>query len=289
MKLKLLAAAAALAVSSSAFAAIDVSSSIGTGTFSDPEIFAVLFDPTQRVTTVIDLGVRLDSFLSGATDPGTVRTYGIGSALSDFTNAVGVAGGNTSDATFAVFTGERSGSGPGSQRMLTTTNTFELFNSPFNTSNQAVGLGIGNMAVFVGAHNALPGQGAGVAANGFSTFTRGATTNQADYIDAPGNEAFLSLEPAFAPRALFGTAARLMLLTNNANGAGQQPTVFAFENSAGVATSAIDGNNLVYTAPIPEPGEWALMPPALRCSVPSRVAARAPDIPSPLSFRPQGT
>ena len=257
MKLKLLAAAAALAASSSAFAAIDMGSGTGAGTFSDPEIFAVLFDPTQRVTTVVDLGVRLDSFLTGATVAGTVRSYGIGDALSAFSSAVTAASGDTSDATFAVFTGERSGTGAGSQRLLTTTNTFQLLNSTGSVTNQSLGLGIGNMATFMSAHNAL--QPAGNAANGFSTFTRGATASNADYLDAPGDEAFLSLVPSFAPRALLSSSLNLMLLSNNTSGSNQAPTQFAFESSAGLATFAIDGNNLVYTAPIPEPGEWALM------------------------------
>lgn len=258
MKLKLLAAAVTLAASSSAFAAIDMGSGTGAGTFSDPEIFAVLFDPTQRVTTVIDLGVRLDSFLSGATVAGTVRTYGIGDALSAFSGAVTTAGGDTSDATFAVFTGERSGSGAGSQRLLSTTsNGFDLLNSIGSVTNQSIGLGIGNMATFVTAHNPL--QPTGTAANGFSTFTRGASADNKDYLDNPGDEAFLSLVPSFAPRGPLTSALNLMLLSNNTNGSNQAPTQFVFESSAGLSTFTIDGNNLVYTAPIPEPGEWALM------------------------------
>ncbi|NJN00292.1 MAG: hypothetical protein HC793_01025 [Aquincola sp.] len=115
MKLKMIAAAAAMTmVAAPALAALSTPST-GNG-----EIALVVLDRTDQVSYFLDLGLSLDPGIAGASafDGNGSYSYSLGGANFEAFLSAAAATGNTFE--FAVFGGDSTGTGVGNRRLFTT-------------------------------------------------------------------------------------------------------------------------------------------------------------------------
>ena len=290
---KSLLAIAIAAASAPAFAVIDNNSS-GNG-----ELFLAVSNPfapeSQRFTYVFDLGISMTSFLpeSAALGISAANTQADSSFSvnlpnwSTFVSSVTAAGGSVADLRFGVFaldgTGTNSAANPNNKRMLFTTNataTAMTESAPntdaFQNSDLNLITGDGNpLPAFVVGTNALNSHAS--APNGVSINQRQGATDQADFSNAfldslgfSGSQLNFAASTALGERARFAYAgnagpgtgsynARAANIINySLNGADVDDLSSGLAATFGIVGDATNAS-LVYTAAIPEPGEWAFM------------------------------
>jgi hypothetical protein len=263
------------------------------------ELFLAVSNPfapeAQRFTYVLDLGIAMDAFLpvssslgvtAASTQADTSFTVNLPS-WSSFVSQITGAGGSFSDLRFGVFaldgTGTNSAANPNNKRLLFTTNATatDMTSSAPNTDafqNSDLNLitGVGNaLPAFVGATNALSSHSG--SANGVSINQRQGAVDQADFSNAfldslgfTGSQLNFAASSPIADLARFAYAGNAGPGTGSYNSRAVNAISYSLDGSdvsdlgSGLAaTFGIVGDassaSLVYTAPIPEPGEWAFM------------------------------
>jgi hypothetical protein len=206
---------------------------------------------------------------------------------STFVSSVTAAGGSVADLRFGVFaldgTGTNSAANPNNKRMLFTTNataTAMTESAPntdaFQNSDLNLITGDGNpLPAFVVGTNALNSHAS--APNGVSINQRQGATDQADFSNAfldslgfSGSQLNFAASTALGERARFAYAgnagpgtgsynARAANIINySLNGADVDDLSSGLAATFGIVGDATNAS-LVYTAAIPEPGEWAFM------------------------------
>lgn len=249
-KLRALAAAVLVALSGTAAATID------NGVAGDGELFAVAYDPTARVTYLFDLTTAgsftnptIQSFTptSGATAAGFTASYTLPN-WSSFTSLV-----TASAVRWGVFAIDA----------LAPTGVLTTLTSVGGNINGLPRLNPVSTLLqnFVNASNVLPGQlagegvsiretPAGEALTDNSFFNNIVTTNFAFGPGLVGSQAVGALGSSLF-FGLYGSAAVCTVVTCPRD---------IFDNAFGNATwSLTEGGVLTYSAPIPEPGTYALM------------------------------
>jgi hypothetical protein len=235
-KLKALAAAALAAASGIASATIDLPST------GDSEMILVAYDPILNITYVRDLGFNVAGF-NGTTTGGAISLDG----WSSFTSLVGdlsnvrwgvVSGDGVTPITAAFTAVQQSGNGTGG--------------SPNPNQGRVSGINSA-IATIMNAHNSLATQQG--TANGWSVY-------DSDTVDS------------FQGTALFGTGSNFGtgftvsgLLSQDlyfyrfasTTVGGSTRTAFGNQLGQGVWSLNEAAGTLQYTAPVPEPGTYALM------------------------------
>jgi len=268
LKMKLLAAAVALASANGAFAAIGAS---GTG---NGELFLSVYDASKSISYVRDLGITMDSFLSGgAVAPVNTSPLAFNSAA---TPAIG-AGNVTSNAgyslTFAadalllnnLGTGGLLSSGAvwnigamdgtGTQRYMTTVATGTAATTISNTDNTQLKAYKGTGDVYLGGVNLL---GTQTSANGSSTAI---PTDLTAYFPAGQYGANWGGKSAFSTVGNVGQSLDFYMLSTVGTGTKTKVLVSQYSNLQGAAQWNLASNgNLTYTAtaPVPEADTWAM-------------------------------
>lgn len=239
-RLKALAAAVMVAAAGSAAAAID------TGATSDGELFAVAFDRINFVTYVFDLGPSFTTFTpTSATTPGFTQTFN----LPSFSTFLTAAGGPVEWGVFAL-------------DVLAPTS---IYTTLTNATSGAIG-GLAKLnninsliTSFLNIHNTLPGHVGGVPADGFSIRTSDANDN-GWFGKQVGTGSF---GPNLTGSAIATLGQSLFFAQFGAGAGACSPGACGkdvFNNGFGNATFTLsDTGVLTYSAPVPEPGTYALM------------------------------
>jgi hypothetical protein len=235
--LKAIAAAALVATSGVASAAIDLPAT-GNG-----ELILVAYDPILSITYVQDLGIKMSDFSAAAGVSGSV--IGL-DGWSTFTSAVG----DLSNVRWGIAAGD--GVSPPVSFFTVATAVGSGAGNTNPSASRISGIN-GAIASISNAHNSLPGQSS--VANGWSI-------------------ADSSLNTVFQGAVLFGSTGKFG--TNfDVIGSLQQDLYFysfssptslgstrtAFGNQLGQGQWSLNeaSGSLQYTAPVPEPGTYALM------------------------------
>jgi hypothetical protein len=237
LKLKVLAAAALIAAGASAHAAVDTGSGVNSG-----ELVFVAYDPTTLLSYSFDTGLRFQDFLPNRTAGATFTLDGFGSFLSQ----VGTA--NQAGVRWGVF-----GSDGTSPIGLLTTQNGTGGGNPATSRIGAINSGIGS---YFAVHNTL---GTHVTqANGSSIYQ----PNPSNVNDGGSGLRLLGPNNNFNSNLSFNATGSLNESLNFVRFS--SPTALTstrtpFATTVGASTWAVNGNNLVFTAPVPEPSTYALM------------------------------
>jgi hypothetical protein len=241
MKLKTIAAAAALVAAAPAMALIS-DPSTGNG-----ELVLVIVDRTDQVSYLLDLGLSLDSGVTGATAFDGNASYNYSLSGSNFTNFLAAASASGGDLEFAVFGGDVAGTGAGARRLYSTVNQIDtpLGNGLLTNANNNSVTFLGNQLI-----DAAPGQTHQTVDNGDSWAAVGSTayflTQAMDsYNNVTASQGWLNTN-------VVGTNAVFRGFTTSSTSNGPQTIkadfagTWSLQNNAGAYT-------LSYTAaPIPE-------------------------------------
>jgi hypothetical protein len=239
LKLKVLAAAALIAAGASAHAAMDS----GSTTQNSGELLFVAYDPTTLLTYSFDTGLRYQDFLPTTTASATFSLDSFGSFLSQ------VGSGNQAGVRWGVFATD----GASPVGLLTTQNGTGGSNPATSRINNIVG-GLGS---FTAVHNTL---GTHVTqANGSATYQADSATSGTD--GGYGGR-LLGSNNNFNSNLSFNATGALTDTLNFVRFS--SPTALSstrtqFATSVGASSWSLNGNNLVFTAPVPEPSTYALM------------------------------
>lgn len=235
LKMKSIAAAAMLAASGLASAAIDPPSASA----STSEMFLVAYDPINLITYSSDLGSTVSEFAFGAAST-TLQLAGFdsflstaGLALSNVRWSLVAFDGITPISTY--FTGSTSlGNASGSA-------------NPAQSRISAIN---GNMQSFVNVHNFLGTHA--TSADGWAVNTDAGVGQGVNLFGAAGN-----LGSSIVAVSALDTAQRFFSFTN---GGSLGSTRTALGSTLGPGTFSLSSTGaLTYTAPVPEPGTYALM------------------------------
>lgn len=251
MKLKLLAAALALAAAGSANAAMDNSVS-GNGS-----LFLGVIDLTGQVSAAFDLGISMDSFLPGSTSymSWDLSAANYGSAWTSFATAAGV---NLADAKYLIGAMDSFGSAAGDDRYLSTSvANMALAGSQPSNSQLLQWAGVD---LFVNASNALG--------------THPTEANGANFATANDGNAYLSTANGFSngkwkgsqsPFVAWGdvnTALEFYSFATNSGSGLAKTTIVSYNDFAqdfylNSATGTLTYG--VLAAPVPEAETWAML------------------------------
>lgn len=257
MKLKLIAAAAALAAAGTASAAIAPYTS-GNG-----ELYLAVQDPVTQVSFVLDLGINVDSFVANGEVLGASFSWSVAgnanwAAFLDLTTAA--------NRNWSVLGGDSTGNtSPGSQRLYTTiTNTGtraaqETLIETTTNGNFSNGLGSTQAGNFFSAINAT---GTHVPASDFSV--NGSSVNAiadsgASYFGEPGGTGpTLNGGARWNSGNAIGASSNFFYVTRSGSATGG----FVFGDPFAVGDIygewAFNGETLTYTL-VPEPSTYATM------------------------------
>jgi PEP-CTERM motif len=238
LKLKVLAAAALIAAGASTHAAVETGSGVNSG-----ELVFVAYDPTTLLSYSFDTGLRYQDFLPTTTSSVTFSLDNFGSFLSQVGSA------NQAGIRWGVFGSD----GTSPIGMLTTQNGTGGSN-PAQSRIANINSGIGS---FFAVHNPL---------GTHATQANGSAIYQADSATA-------GTDGGYGGRLLGPNNNFNSNLSFNATGALNEslnfvrfssPTALTstrtqFATTLGASTWSVNGNNLVFTAPVPEPSTYALM------------------------------
>ena len=240
MKFKLKAlAVAALAVASSGFA----SAAIQLPSTGNGELIVVAYDPILSITYVKDLGITMSDFASGAGASGSLINL---TGWSSFTAAVG----NLSNVRWGIAAGD--GVAPTSSYFTARTAVGSATGSA-NPNLARIGGINGSIASISDAHNSLSTQSS--VANGWSLADAATST-------------FFQGATLFGSTGKFGTSFDVVGSLQESlyfysftagNPAGSTRTAFGNTLGQGIWSLNEAGGSLQYTAPVPEPGTYALM------------------------------
>lgn len=237
-RFKAIALAAVLAVTGGANAAVVTGPGIDNG-----ELFFVAYDPTNLLTYSFDLGIGFQSFA-----PNSASTSFSLAGFSTFLDQVGSA--NLAGVRWGVFGID--GSSP--TGLLTTQNGS-------STSNQVGITRISNItgavSSFFAIHNA---QGThATTANGWTIHTTAAGGGGTDLgyggrLVGSGNN--FNTNSPFVVTGALSNSLSFQRFTNPGTVTSTRTT---FAGVAGPSSFRVNGTNLVFTAPVPEPSTYALM------------------------------
>jgi hypothetical protein len=249
----------------------------------------------SRVTYVFDTGIKMDDFLPvssalGVTEASTLSDTSFRTALPNwntFISQLTTAGGSVADLRFAVIavdsTGANAATSPNSKRILTTASTGAgpmVADAPSTESFQNSDLNLltsvsSGVSRFIAGTNLLATHN--TPGNGVSINVRQGGTDNADWSNAfLDSLSFAGSQLNFTTGAELGAQSRFVFAGNAGPGTGSYNSraVNAINYSLGNAdvddltsglaatfsvVAGLDGAELVYTAAIPEPGEWAFM------------------------------
>lgn len=270
MKLKMIAlAAATMLASASAMAAI------APGSTGNGELFLSVFDNSAKVSYTLDLGVRMNDFLSGAqVDAGYSKSWSLALADGNFTSFLGqVTATNLRWSVMAV--DSTGGINAHGQRLLTTVragSTADQIASPTN-ANFSNGISDAQFGQFVAAVNltgthSIPGNlpsRADYDVNG-SSVNLESDTGKSFFGEAGGTSAnFNSNFSQLKLDSAVGTSAAFYYMERGPGLNSSKIFTDDFGNSSNSATFALTNGASGYTldyslaAAVPEPGTYALM------------------------------
>lgn len=268
MKFKMHVAGAVLAALFSAQAAATINTGVspGAGQDGNGELFLTIIDIDPTGTTgrsyTRDLGIRMNSFLptpagSGVTAQGYTLAFAPDALFASFLNET--LGDTPEDkaARQSMFVWNIGALDNNQQnRYLTTAKSIETSQVPTNLALRTFD---DNTASYLANVNTLGSHPGGDAIHGSSTATEAdgpAYGGSANWGNNWGGSA------TFNSTARIGESMNFYLLANTSNSGSNAVkanlTVFANEIGNASWTLAQDGT-LTYMAPVPEPGEWALM------------------------------
>lgn len=243
MKLKLIAAAIALAATAHANAAIT------NGVTGNSELILTVFDSATKASAAFDLGVTMDQFLTGGSFYTGNAAWSLnGAANTGNASAIGTSYGSTFASFLSTATGTKTYSVIGlndvSINYLSTSTSLTL---PLSQNDANIG-NFGLMESYVTGLNTIASI-SGVA-NGAALVTD--TTSQANFNKANGtkwkaNSSFVS-NGAFTSNLSFWSE----LNSGNAFSTATQLGTFSLDATSGVLSYAA-------AAAVPEPSEYALM------------------------------
>jgi hypothetical protein len=239
LKLKALAAAALVAAGVSAHAAVETGPGVNSG-----ELVFIAFDPASLLTYSFDTGLRFQDLLPNTT---TSLTLALDTNFSSFLTQVGAA--NQAGIRWGVY-----GSDGASPTGLLTTQNGTGGSNPATSRINAIN---SNMASLFAVHNFIGTHA--TQANGSAIYQANAATAGTDggwggLLLGPNNNFNSNL--SFNATGALGDTLNFMRFSS--------PTALTstrtqFATTIGASTWSVNGNNLVFTAPVPEPSTYALM------------------------------
>jgi hypothetical protein len=250
LKLSFLAGALALAVTGQASAAINGVSTTGNG-----DLILSIWDTTTLTSYTKDLGITMDSFLSGPVVnggnsfvAGDAGNAGLGSWAADATLTSFLAGANAATTSWNIVAMDSTGAGANGYRFLSTSTgatPSAIANTPLKTYNSTPD-------AYMNAINVLAGTNTSVATNSAAGSAYAGATSFGNNFGGKAN---------FSNTAGLGVSQNFYFLTPSSPSGIAQATVGQFANTAGASSWTLASNGaLNYTvAAVPEPGEWALM------------------------------
>jgi hypothetical protein len=267
MKLKLIAAAALVALGTHATAAIAPFTS-GNG-----EIFLAVQDDINKVSFTFDTGITMDAFFGIGNVGGTALSFAVGANPFWTTFVQGLTGGaSLSTIRWIVIAGDSTGNtAAGAQRLLTTvfnetgTTAAEQEARIESTTNGQFSLGTGSTqaGTFFSAINTTGSHG--VPGTAPDPLVNGASVNadpdpgNAYFGSVGGLSATLNGNAQFNSGNALGTASNFYYVTRTGSATGGFVQAASFGTEAGLGEWNFNGQVLTYTAPIPEPETYAMM------------------------------
>ncbi len=261
-KMKALVAAVAVAVTGVANAAI-APASTGNG-----ELFLTVWDETGNRSYVRDLGIAMDNFgtqnVTNAVNPFAVNVDLTSSPIlpinADANWATFASTGNVSSFKWMINAFDAfGGSGPGQLRALYTTKANDEANIalPGNLQNNTnTGLLINSADTFISAVNGVDNT---VAINNSQIVTDPASAAYGkNLFDLWGVRA-----ASITPFALVGESQNFMYLARSSTSNTAEALIKAYGNTGGLSSWTLAANGDLQfnppVAPVPEPGEWAML------------------------------
>lgn len=237
LKLKALAAAALVAVSFGAQAAVQT----GSGT-NDGELVFIAYDPVTLLTYSFDTGIGYQSLLPNTT---TSLSFSL-TDFSSFLSQVGTA--NQAGIRWGVYASDAL-----SPIGLLTTQNGTGGSNPATSRIAAINSGIQS---YFNVHNQLGTHA--TSANGYAIYQ----ADSANPNDGGSGLRLLGPNNNFNSNLSFNATGSLTDTLNFVRF--NSPTALTstrtpFATSVGASTWSLNGNNLVFTAPVPEPSTYALM------------------------------
>lgn len=233
LKMKSVAAAAMLAASGFASAGIDPST-----TTSTSELFLVAYDPINLITYSSDLGSTISEFNFGASST---------TALAGFSSFLETAGLALANVRWGVLSFDQFT--PIATYFTASTGLGNASGSS-NPAQSRISAINANMAGFVGTHNTLGAHASG--ADGWAVYTGSGVGQGATLFGTANN-----LGSSIVASAALGQAQRFFSFTNGTS-LGSTRTALGSQIGPGAFSLSSTGT-LTYTAPVPEPGTYALM------------------------------
>ncbi len=236
MKLKLLVAAMAFAVTGQAFAAIAPGSS-GNG-----ELFMSVYDGTTQTSYVRDLGVDMNTFIANGSNAGYSLSYAADSLLTSTFNLA-----TNANLLWNVAALDSTVSGAASyvgHRYLSTTNTPTASFIGVQTNSTLSAFSTGDNYV-----NAINGSDLNSAINNSGVYT-GANDGYAYF--GSGFKNNWNTQAKFDSTAAVGTSLNFFFLTPSDSSGLHKATITQFGSAAGNASWLLDSNGtLSYSVPAP--------------------------------------
>jgi hypothetical protein len=231
------------------------------GAAGNGELFLTVVDSANKVSYVKDLGLFVNDFQPGSAIAGTSTSFNL-AADANWTAFLSQAS-DVSTLKYAVVGVDANGNTSGVGSLGAVTTSTASGSAIQGTSNYAFNEAVQSTASYASKLNHQSASSThGAQDNGSSVYSAtasGAATNYAFNNNNSFNTSFNGLT-SFDQFASIGTAQTLFLVSNGTGGNAGHVVASAFGAGPNAAQFNLNSDGtLAFTAPVPEPGTWAML------------------------------